>query len=112
MKNAPPTHNPERYDTHCPIPLNILPQAATKQVRFARITLNFHCATVEPPRGRAERRSFTARVTAGRSVTMLSTSVSTAPHSYALLVTAGLEDVAAASIAELLPGLTIRVLLC
>ena len=49
---------------------------------------------------------------AGLSVTMLSTSVSTPPHSYALLVTAGLEDVAAASIAELLPGLTIRVLLC
>ena len=43
---------------------------------------------------------------------MLSTSVSTSPHSYALLVTAGLEDVAAASIAELLPGLTIRVQLC
>ena len=48
----------------------------------------------------------------GLSVTMLSTSVSTSPHSYALLVTAGLEDVAAASIAELLPGLTIRVQLC
>ena len=49
---------------------------------------------------------------AGLSVAMLSTSVSAPPHSYALLVTAGLEDVAAASIAELLPGLTIRVLLC
>ena len=43
---------------------------------------------------------------------MLSTSVFAPPHSYALLVTAGLEDVAAASITELLPGLTIRVLLC
>lgn len=37
-------------------------------------------------------------------------STSAPPHSYALLVTAGLEDVAAASIAELLPGLSIRVL--
>ena len=42
--------------------------------------------------------------------TMPSPSTSAPPHSYALLVTAGLEDVAAASIAELLPGLSIRVL--
>jgi hypothetical protein len=41
---------------------------------------------------------------------MPSPSTSAPPHSYALLVTAGLEDVAAASIAELLPGLSIRVL--
>ena len=41
---------------------------------------------------------------------MPSPSTSAPPHSYALLVTAGLEDVAAASIAELLPGLNIRVL--
>ena len=54
--------------------------------------------------------SYLEIANAARRFELTMPSTSAPPHSYALLVTAGLEDVAAASIAELLPGLSIRVL--